>query len=212
MVAEVISILFSLNSLTIVIVQFEVNSKHHPSRTTPLTSAEQSNLHPSDLCCVVVEYLWWVCSITARVLALAFFASVFRYWVFLMCAIHSLTITSCLVANRPAGKSLLDGLVVAFFMGVVYIFCFVEYKVDFGTLGRVAGLYVVYYAFTFVQNICMVMSAYFLSGGSYLYHLPLVVVHFVCFFLGVLFMLFYLGLLRPFYLSLLKKAQPPINE
>ncbi|KAF8788582.1 hypothetical protein HNY73_006610 [Argiope bruennichi] len=42
-VTEVISIIFSLNSLTIVIVHFEVNSKHHPSRTA--TTPEQSQEH-----------------------------------------------------------------------------------------------------------------------------------------------------------------------
>lgn len=204
--AEVISILFSLNSLTIVIVHFEVNSKHHPSRTATPDQGQEVN----DLCCIAIEYLWWICSITSRVLALAFFASVFKYWVFILCAIHAATISTCLIFNHPSYN--LNNFVVAIFMGFVYIFCFVEYKVDFGRLGRVVGLYTLYYAFTFSQNTCMVLSAYFLSSGDVLYHLPIVIVHFVCFFLAIVFMLFYLGLLRPFYLYLLRKARPePIN-
>ncbi|XP_055926120.1 XK-related protein 6-like [Argiope bruennichi] len=205
-VTEVISIIFSLNSLTIVIVHFEVNSKHHPSRTA--TTPEQSQ-EVSDLCCVIVEYLWWMCSITARVLALAFFATVFKFWVFIICAIHAATISTCLIFNHPSYS--LNNFVIAIFMGLVYIFCFVEYKVDFGMLGRVVGLYILYYAFTFSQNVCMVLSAYFLSSGVYSYHLPVVITHFVLFFLGIFFMLFYLGLLRPFYLYLLKKARPPVE-
>ncbi|GIX90668.1 hypothetical protein CDAR_604972 [Caerostris darwini] len=205
MVAEIISIIFSLNSLAIVIVHFEVNSKHHPSRTSTPEQSQEVN----DLCCVIVEYLWWICSITARVLALAFFASVFKFWVFIICAIHAATISTCLIFNHPNYS--FNNFIIAIFMGFVYIFCFVEYKVDFGMLGRVVGLYILYYAFTFSQNVCMVLSAYFLSSGDYLHHLPVVIVHFVLFFLGIIFMLFYLGLLRPFYLYLLKKARPPVE-
>uniref|UniRef100_A0A2L2YLE0 XK-related protein n=1 Tax=Parasteatoda tepidariorum TaxID=114398 RepID=A0A2L2YLE0_PARTP len=204
-IAEVISIIFSLNALTIVVVHFEVNSKHHPSRTA---TADQ-NQEVSDLCCVIVEYLWWILSITARVLALAFFASVFKLWVFVICGIHAATISTCLIFNHPSYS--VNKFAIAIFMGIVYIFCFVEYKVDFGKLGRVVGLYILYYAFTFCQNVCMVFSAYFLAPGNYSFHLPIVIFHFVSFFLGIVFMLFYLGLLRPFYLSLLTKASKPLN-
>lgn len=202
--AEVISIIFSLNALTIVIVHFEVNSKHHPSRSV----ISEQNPEVSDLCCVIVEYLWWFFSITARVLALAFFATVFNYWVFIICAIHAGTISTCLIFNHPSYS--VKNFVVAIFMGFVYIFCFVEYKVDFGMLGRVVGLYCLYYAFTFCQNVCMVLSAYFLANGGALYHLPIVIVHFVTFFLGIILMLFYLGILRPFYIYLLNKNKPSV--
>ncbi|XP_054713087.1 XK-related protein 6-like [Uloborus diversus] len=201
-VAEIISIIFSLNALTIVVVHFEVNSKHHPSRSM---TAEQ-NPEMGDLCCVIVEYFWWLFSISARVLALAFFASVFKFWVFLFCAIHAGTVSTCLIFNHPNYS--LNNIVIAIFMGFVYLFCFVEYKVDFGMLGRVVGLYSLYYAFTFCQNVCMVFSAYFLADDDFLYRLPITIAHFVFFFFGIGFMLFYLGLLRPFYLYLLNKKMP----
>ncbi|KFM80667.1 XK-related protein 6, partial [Stegodyphus mimosarum] len=92
-IAEIVSIIFSLNALTIVIVHFEVNSKHHPSRTARSEQSPEVN----DLCCVIVEYLWWLFSIASRVLALAFFASVFKYWVFVICAIHAATLSTCLI-------------------------------------------------------------------------------------------------------------------
>ncbi|KAG8176362.1 hypothetical protein JTE90_020760 [Oedothorax gibbosus] len=204
--AEVVSILFSLNSLTIVVVHFEVNSKHHPSRS-PTTNEQNPEIN--DLCCVAIEYLWWICSITSRVLALAFFASVFKWWVFVLCAIHAATISTCLIFHHPSYT--IQNFVIAIFMGFVYIFCFVEYKVDFGRLGRVVGLYILYYSFTFIQNICMVVSAFCLSSHEASHRVPILVLHFVCFFFAIMLMLFYLGLLRPFYLYLLKKTRPNLT-
>ncbi|XP_022247972.1 XK-related protein 7-like [Limulus polyphemus] len=217
-VTQVVGVSFSLISLTNVVTSFEIENYQKrkiqeviaaaPIARSDMEISEEDEKH-SEVCCVGIEFLWWFFSIGARVIALAMFGSVYTYWLFLVCGLHVLIMsTFILVYSLDSAKG--ENVVLALFMGFIYIFCFVEYKVNFSQLGKIAALYILYYILSFTENTVMILLAYFTAPRSYWFHPTILICHFVGFFLGVVFMLFYLGLFRPFHLKQIRKMFSPV--
>lgn len=185
------SVVLSLINVTATVIKFH-NQAEHDRQVTLLEPKSKQG----EICCVFIEFLWWYLSISSRVIALALFASVYHFWVLALCLGHTLIMSACIIKhqmNRDCGK-----IIVAFFVGVMYVFCFVEYKGNFNKIAKIISLHIIYYIFTLPQNSFMVLMSYFALDTPEDYHLPLVIGHFLASSLALIFMLCYLGILRPF--------------
>lgn len=82
-----------------------------------------------------VQFLSHCCVIASRVLALAAFASQFKYWIFVFCAIHWTIMTTWLLMQKTTfcatslgQPRLLEEMVFNVIIAGIYLFCFINVK------------------------------------------------------------------------------------
>lgn len=82
-----------------------------------------------------VHFLSHCCVIGSRVLALAVFASQYKYWIFVFCAAHWTIMTSWLILQKTTFCStsvgqprLLEELIFNVILAGIYLFCFINVK------------------------------------------------------------------------------------
>ena len=136
------------------------------------------------------QFLWHFLSITARVIALSLFASVYPLWIGPVCAAHWLIMTSWLVFQRTqACQTRCEEILFCLVLGAIYIFSFFNAKEE-----RTRYKYLIYYSFCFVENTALIIVWFLFSkhgtghGELYWYYYPGIVGHYLAFFGGVLFM------------------------
>jgi hypothetical protein len=147
----------------------------------------------------ILQFLWRVCTIGSRVLAVALFMSEYSYW---LCPIgigHWGVMTIWIMHQqtrfcdndrgdpRPCHEYLFNMII-----GAIYLFCFLNVK-DEPTRYK----YLSYYTIAFAENISLILLWYIKSDPTKWYHTPALVTVISAFFAGILFMLIYYWFFHP---------------
>lgn len=142
-----------------------------------------------------VLFLWHIFSIGARVTALVLFAARFQLYLSVVCVGHWILMIMWLmsrrslsgVCSRAVGECFLSCV-----LGAVYIFVFINDK-DEPTRKK----YVFYYFVCGLENLVMITLFLIFTDPSTWYYISGVVVYFILFVLGLIFMTLYYSLLHP---------------
>ncbi|XP_053200341.1 XK-related protein 4-like [Panonychus citri] len=140
-----------------------------------------------------VQFLWRFFVIAARVLALALFASIYNWYISIVCGVHCIIMFAWIVSMKTSFcENRCEELGYNAVLAVMYIFCYFN-PVDSPTRYR----YTIYYIFMFCEN-TLLMVLWFTRAESHLwYRLPALVGHYMSFFTGLLFMAAYYLLFHP---------------
>ena len=143
---------------------------------------------------VGMRILWRLLTVTARVLAMALFAAIYEWWIFVVAGIHWLLMTLWLIwqetdfCETKFEERLFDAV-----MGIIHIFCFFNMKE-----GRTRFRAAIFYSIIFVENTVMFGLWYReQESRNKMYGLPALVFVWGGFFLGIFIMLFYYRLCHP---------------
>lgn len=122
--------------------------------------------------------------IASRVLALALFASQFTHYIGIVCLSHWLIMFIWIIFMKTAFcNNLPEELFYNAVLAVIFIFCYFN-PVDSPTRRR----YTFYYTFIFSENTILIYFWHQASDPDKWYRFPGLVGFFVCFFLGLVFM------------------------
>jgi len=133
------------------------------------------------------QFLWQFSSITARVLALALFASVFPKWIGPLCAAHWLVMSSWVIFQRTAAcNTRCEEFLFALVLGAIYIFSFFNAKEE-----QTRFKYMLYFSFSFIENSCLLAVWFLKVEKTAWYVFPALFGHYLAFFGGIMFMLCY---------------------
>ncbi|XP_070555145.1 XK-related protein 6-like [Ptychodera flava] len=142
---------------------------------------------------VALQILWRLFTVAARVIALALFASVYLWAVFVIVFVHWLGMTMWLIVQKtdfcPTGAEeiIFDGVI-----GIVYIFCFFNMKE-----GKTRYRSTIYYSITFFENVALIGLWYWRREEDYVYTYAAIAFVIGGFFLGMIFMAIYYLCLHP---------------
>ncbi len=143
----------------------------------------------------MLQFLWHFMSVTARVFALSLFATAYPRWIGVVCGAHFVLMATWVVLQRTeACVSKFEEFIFAMVLGAIYIFSFFNAKDE-----RTRWKYLFYYTFCFFENTALiaVYARDVVNDETSWYRLPGIVVHYITFFSGVLFMLLYYGFFHP---------------
>ena len=161
---------------------------------------------------MVGQFLWRVCTIATRVLALALFASYFHYYVFVVVAVHWMVMMLwvikqetmfCVLRDRDGQRHHSRGLEFCFrfLAAFIHIFCF------FNLIeGHTRLRCVVYYGVMYVENLSLVMTWYIIASTNRevsWYFMPGLVCVLVIFWVGIGFQVLYYMCCHPNNMSVL---------
>ncbi|XP_023324676.1 XK-related protein 4 isoform X2 [Eurytemora carolleeae] len=133
------------------------------------------------------QFLWQFASITARVLALALFASIFPKWIGPFCAAHWLVMSSWIIFQRThACNSHFEEFLFALVLGAIYIFSFFNAKEE-----QTRYKYLMYFTFSFLENSALLGIWFWKVEKTAWYVFPALFGHYFAFFGGIMFMLCY---------------------
>lgn len=143
---------------------------------------------------VVLQFFWRYFTIGTRVLAMALFASVFTWYIFIFCGIHYVIVfTWILLQNtsffldennkrKPCAEFLFD-IVVAW----IHLYCFFNVKE-----GHTRIRYIIFYTIVYVENLILTFSWFIKTQTDDLpYHTPALLLVVIGFWVGMFFMLLY---------------------
>ncbi|XP_063968751.1 XK-related protein 6-like [Lytechinus pictus] len=143
---------------------------------------------------VVLRITWRLFTITARVIALALFASIYEWWVFVVVGAHWVMMTLWLVwqqtdfCDTKFEEVLFDAV-----MGIIHIFCFFNMKE-----GRTRYRALVFYTIIFIENTIMFGLWYHRQESrEKMYGLPALIFVWGGFFIGAFLMAFYYRFCHP---------------
>ncbi|ESO87602.1 hypothetical protein LOTGIDRAFT_127530, partial [Lottia gigantea] len=97
----------------------------------------------------VFRLVWRISELGSRIISLALFASLYKYWIFLVISFHWITMCLCVCTSVISSVSgtgfyrIIKGMVAAY----VYIFCFVNINRD-----NAAFRYTLFYIIMFFEN------------------------------------------------------------
>lgn len=153
-------------------------------RSLRYTIPEKKNLNGKGS---TFQFLWHFSSITARVIALSLFASVFPKWIGPACVIHWIIMSSwVIVQNTQACNTKCEEILFCFVLGAIYIFSFFNAKEE-----RTRYKYLMFYTFCFCENSAMILIWFFCANKSIWYYYPGIIGHYLAFFAGLFFMIIY---------------------
>lgn len=133
---------------------------------------------------IAFQFIWRFFSIASRVLALALFASEFRFYISIVCGIHWLLMFIWIVSMRTNFcDNRVEELGYNAVLAVMFIFCYFN-PVDSPTRRR----YAVYYAFMFCENVILMSLWYVNCNESKWYRQIAMGGYFALFILGLFFM------------------------
>lgn len=115
-------------------------------------------LPEDDLAGKLVAFCWWLCFLLVRILAISaffFFYSTATIW---LCFVHFLIIISFLVYDVKTDDVKRAKAVFFVFIGLIYIFCIIEFKIKFK---KAKFMYYGYFTLTFTQNFIMCLVWWF---------------------------------------------------
>ena len=166
--------------------------ERHDSLKIPKRKNFAKGLENDDPVGIFLSFLWWFLFILPRVLSIAIFYEFYPMYLLVVLGIHYI----CMVAYLFYYAKYYD--ITSFFinlwLGLVYIFSVIEYRVKF----KYADKWIIfYYLFVILQNTCMTMSWYFYGnwdGFWYTYSFHMI---FICMCLCLLSTTVYYLLLKP---------------
>ncbi|XP_040568444.1 XK-related protein 6 [Lepeophtheirus salmonis] len=153
----------------------------------------------------IFQFLWHFLSITARVLALSLFASIYPMWIGPVCGAHWIIMASWVIFQRTeACRTPCEEFLFAIVLGAIYIFSFFNAKEE-----RTRFKYLIYYGFCFLENAALIVIWFLRSSPNNWYYYPGIIGHYFSFFGGVMFMIVYYSWFHPtgIDLSFLKLAR-----
>eukprot|EP00088_Acartia_fossae_P004312 TRINITY_DN11844_c0_g1_i5.p1 TRINITY_DN11844_c0_g1~~TRINITY_DN11844_c0_g1_i5.p1 ORF type:complete len:588 (-),score=83.91 TRINITY_DN11844_c0_g1_i5:364-2127(-) len=161
------------------------------------------------------QFLWQFSSITARVLALALFASIFPKWIGPLCGAHWIVMSSWVIYQRTtACNTHCEEFLFALVLGAIYIFSFFNAKEE-----RTRAKYLLYFSFSFCENTALLAVWFYRVDKSLWFVYPALIGHYLAFFGGIFFMLCYYiwfhptGIHMPFFKFLQRRRKKqPLNE
>ncbi|XP_077991539.1 XK-related protein 6-like [Glandiceps talaboti] len=136
---------------------------------------------------IVFQMTWRLFTVAARVIALALFASIFLWAVFIIVIVHWLGMTLWLVVQKTefcgtgVEEILFDGVI-----GIVYIFCFFNMKE-----GRTRYRMATFYCIIFVENSFLIGLWYWQKEEDYVYTIPALFFVWGGFVIGIFCMILY---------------------
>lgn len=137
--------------------------------------------------------MWRTFTITARVIALALFASQYKWRVFAVIGGHWLLMTVWLVwQDTDFCTTRVEEVLFDCVMGAIHIFCFFNLKE-----GRTRYRALIFYVIMFAENTVLVAMWYIASGRDKTYGIPAVCFVWGGFFIGIFIMLLYYRFLHP---------------
>lgn len=146
-----------------------------------------------------VQFLSHCCVIGSRVLALAAFASQFRHWIFVFCAIHWTIMTSWLIMQRTTfcasslgHPRLFEELVFNVIIAGIYLFCFINVK-DEPTRWK----YTIYYFIIWIENVVLSTLWFLKVDPGVWYRIPLLTCVIASLAAGLMFLILYYQFLHP---------------
>ncbi|XP_066260718.1 uncharacterized protein [Euwallacea similis] len=114
-------------------------------------------LEEDDLAGRITAFLWWFTFLLSRVLAI----SAFAYFFFSTCVglliTHILIVIAALVYDVKTDKIRRDKSAFFVFIGVVYVFCIIEFKIRFK---KVKWIYLGYFGLMYLENFVMCLVWY----------------------------------------------------
>ena len=132
---------------------------------------------------MAVQFLWRIHVIAARVAALALFASQFTWVIFAVCGAHWLAMFAWIISMRTTFcDNRCEELGYNAVLAIMYIFCYFN-PVDSPTRYR----YTFFYSFIFLENSFLLLF-WWLRAGDLWYRSAAISVHYVAFFVGIVFM------------------------
>ncbi|XP_064483581.1 XK-related protein 4-like [Ornithodoros turicata] len=141
----------------------------------------------------ILYFMWRLCVIAPRVLALGLFASLFPMYMFLVCAVRWLLMSAWIISMKTHFyDNRVEELLYNLVLGVVFIFCYLN-PVDTPTRHRFA----IFYVATFLENSILLSLFYVYSEPDIWYKLPAVLGATLSFGMGITFMVIYYLLLHP---------------
>ncbi|RWS13575.1 XK-related protein 4-like protein [Dinothrombium tinctorium] len=181
-IIQIVAVLASLVSLSWSLVSYQ--------RALRMSLPDKTNLTWQ---ATAVQFLWRFFVIAARVLALALFASVYHYWISVVCGVHWVVMFTWIVSMKTTFcESKIEEIGYNIVLAVMFIFCYFN-PIDNPTRYR----YAAFYTFMFLEN-TFLMCFWYLNVEPYLwYRLPAMIGHFLSFFTGIMFMVAYYLLLHP---------------
>ncbi len=142
---------------------------------------------------VTVRIIWRTFTITARVIALALFASQYQWRVFAIVGGHWLLMTTWLVwQDTDFCTTRVEEVLFDCVMGAIHVFCFFNLKE-----GRTRYRALIFYSLMFVENTVLLAMWYLEGGRETMYAIPAAVFVWGGFFLGIFFMMIYYRFLHP---------------
>lgn len=171
------------------------------------TLPDKKNLHWKGS---ALQFLWHFSSITARVIALSLFASLYPLWIGPACVAHWLIMSTWVVLQKTTACSTkCEELLFCLVLGAIYIFSFFNAKEE-----RTRYKYLIYYTFCFVENsslmVLWILNAKTILPDNQWYFYPAIIGHYAAFFCGLAFMIIYYVYFHPSGIELpfISKKQP----
>ncbi|XP_071486695.1 XK-related protein 6-like [Diadema antillarum] len=143
---------------------------------------------------VALRMAWRLFTITSRVIAMALFAAIYEWWVFVVAGAHWLVITVWLVWQETTFcDTKFEEVLFDCVMGFIHIFCFFNVKE-----GATRYRALLFYTVIFVENTVMFGLWYsYQDSREQMYGLPALVFVWGGFFLGIFLMAFYYRFCHP---------------
>ena len=144
---------------------------------------------------VIFQFIWRLGTVTSRVLVLVLYSTVYQYWVFLVVALHWITMMLWVLSRYAAFKAekltKLQKVGLSVFVSYIHIFCYVNLE-EQSTKLKIAT----FYSIMLVENILLIAlwtlgEQYSAAGLGGWDRDTIFVAVFTSFFLGLLFMLIY---------------------
>ena len=136
--------------------------------------------------------------IGCRVLAFAYFASVFKYWLFIVVGVHFALSFICIkyqkteFCNVHERKRAIPEFLYNLVMSWVYIFIFMPV-----VGGRTVYKYIIYFFVVYIENAVMTYLAYLYNTSHQWYHNLILTFVLSAFFIGMLLQFLYYSKLHP---------------
>ncbi|XP_071511142.1 XK-related protein 6-like [Diadema antillarum] len=143
---------------------------------------------------LALRMAWRLFTITSRVIAMALFAAIYEWWIFVVGGVHWLVITVWLVWQETTFcDTKFEEVLFDCVMGFIHIFCFFNVKE-----GATRYRALLFYTVIFVENTVMFGLWYsYQESQEQIYGLPALVFVWGGFFLGIFLMVFYYRFCHP---------------
>ena len=142
---------------------------------------------------IAVQFLWRLCVIGARVLALALFAAIYSWYIGIACTLHAFIMFFWIVSMKTTFcENRCEELGYNAILAVMFIFCYFN-PVDSPTRYR----YIIYYTFSLIENSILMLFWFFKADKNLWYRVPAMYGHYLSFFSGLVLMAAYYLMLHP---------------
>ncbi|KFM64988.1 XK-related protein 6, partial [Stegodyphus mimosarum] len=157
---------------------------------------------------VIFQFFWRLGTVSSRVVVLTVYATLYHYWVFVVIALHWLTMFLWLISPKnvfhgesiSVKKKTMYSMLIAF----VYIFCYINLQEINGRQKMMA-----FYVTMFLENSLLMAVYLFLKGQTGWYNSMSVIVAWGGFSVGMVFMVLYY---RFFHIQHLKHSLAPQTD